>query len=181
MAPRARATKKASDKVKEAMTKPAKASRFCAVKGCPRRSTYGPVGGKPSRCKKHILPEMIDVRSKRCEDPGCKFIATFGVAGGRRTHCRFHKPPEMVNVVCQKCIECIECPLTASFGHEGGKALYCVVHKKDGMLDVRSRKCDEEGCPLSPVSVSRRVNPLIATSTSHPAQRTSRARDALCV
>jgi hypothetical protein len=109
MAPRVRSslrTKKVCNKVKEAMTKPASGSYYCNVKGCPkRRSIYGPEGGKPSRCKIHKDPDMIDVVNKRCEDPGCKFHAIFGVAGGRKTHCRIHKPPETVDVVSAKCIE----------------------------------------------------------------------------
>jgi hypothetical protein len=153
MAPRARSslrTKKASDKIKEAMKKSAKGSTYCNVKGCPRRrSIYGPEGGKPSRCKRH-KGSYIDVVHKRCEDTGCKFRACFGIAGGRPTHCSIHKPQEMVDIANPKCIEPGGCRHRPSFGLEGGKALYCAVHKKDGMMDVHNRKCDEVGCPWIP-------------------------------
>jgi hypothetical protein len=152
MGPRARAylrTKKASDKVKEAMKKPAKGTRFCTVKDCSRQSSFGPVGGKLSRCKKH-KGSYINVVSKRCEDPGCKFQAHFGIMGGKKTHCSIHKPSEMVDVAHPKCIEPGDCPRIPSFDREGGRALYCAAHKKEGMLDVHNRKCDEEGCPRIP-------------------------------
>jgi hypothetical protein len=143
------------------MTKPARGSYFCNIKGCPRRrSVYGPEGGRPTRCKIHKDPEMIDVINKRCEEPGCKFHAIFGIMGGKKTHCRIHKPQETVNVVSKKCIERFArnrfaispggCPRGPSFGTEGGKALYCAVHKKDGMVDVTHPRCKTEGCPRQP-------------------------------
>jgi hypothetical protein len=154
MAPRARAylrTKKASDKVKEAMTKPSKGSKYCNVKGCPRRrSSFGVLGGRPTRCKKHKDPKMINVVSKRCEDPKCDLFASFGIAGGKKTHCSIHKPLEMVDVTHPRCIEPGGCPRGPSFGTEGGKALYCAVHKNDGMLYLNHRKCETEGCPRIP-------------------------------
>jgi hypothetical protein len=133
------------------MTKPARGSAYCNVKGCPKRqSVYGLIGGRPTRCKIHKGPEMIDVKNPRCEDPGCKFQAHFGIAGGKKTHCSIHKPPEMVDVAHLKCIGLGGCPRGRTFGTEGGKALYCAKHKKDGMLDVKHPKCDKAGCPQIP-------------------------------
>jgi hypothetical protein len=175
-------TKKRSDKVKEAMTKPAKGSKYCNVKGCPKRfSVYGPEGGKPSRCKIHKGPKMINVISKRCEDPGCKFQATFGIVRGRPTHCKRHKPPEMVDVANPRCIEPGGCPHIPSFGPEGGKALYCAVHKKDGMLDVKNNKCDEEGCPNRPSFGLEKGKPIHCDIHKPPgAENVVSPRCALC-
>ena len=92
------------------------------------------------RCKKHSLPNMVDVINKRCIV--CKKTRTaFNYEGETKaTHCSACKLPTMVNVKNKRCIVCEKkIPI---FNYEGEtKATHCGVCKLPTMVNVKDKKC----------------------------------------
>lgn len=70
-------------------------------------SSYGYDKNKPSRCFKHKLPDMINVKHRRCAEQNCNIISpNFGYIKGEPTHCLTHKLEKMIDVVHKKCKSC---------------------------------------------------------------------------
>jgi len=103
---------------------------------CGKSPHFGLPNGSRTHCKKHKLPEMINVGCRKCKE--CERQPSYGLLGGLATHCVIHKSPNMVDVVSKKCKECNNQP---SYGIQGQLPTHCVIHKSPNMIDVVSKKC----------------------------------------
>ena len=120
----------------------------CAIKGrrsdkcesCDTIATFGFEGQKALRCKKHILPNMINVKNKKCQK--ChKKRPNFNFEGEIiALYCGDCKESNMIDVKSRKCQKCHKkCP---HFNFEGEIiALYCGDCKESNMIDVKHKRC----------------------------------------
>lgn len=108
---------------------------------------------KATRCKKHILPNMVDVASKMCIIcPNNKKIqATYGVLGTKKaTHCKDHAPVNFVNIKAKKCVH-PGCVHQRNFAiKQGDKPTMCGEHAPRDWVNVTHKKCAHPGCGKEP-------------------------------
>jgi hypothetical protein len=131
-----------------------KKANICRFEDCTTRSTYGYVDGddkRATRCKRHQLPDMIDVKNKRCQQSGCDKQPSFAKHGETiAVFCKEHKLPDMIDVVSKRCKQsgCIKHPTFAKPGEN--IPAFCKEHQLPDMIDVISRRCQESGCIKQP-------------------------------
>ncbi len=118
---------------------------------CAIRASYGLEGERPSRCAKHALPDMVNVKDKKCEHPGCLKQPAFNVEGEKNGRfCKEHSLPNMANVKDKKCEHpgCLKIPNFNIEGEKNGR--FCKEHALPNMVDVISKKCEHSGCVTRP-------------------------------
>jgi hypothetical protein len=130
-------------------------SRYCPVDLCNKRTHYGLIGEKPSRCSKHATSDMIltyKCNKKGCTFDGCKSnSASFGIPGEKERFCKIHKSIDMINLKYKTC-EKEGCNiLNPVFDIAGGKGRFCSKHRTTDMIDVKHHKCMYEGCLIRPI------------------------------
>ncbi|CAG9464725.1 unnamed protein product [Pedinophyceae sp. YPF-701] len=123
--------------------------RYCAHKDCPKRPSYGTVGGRAEFCKKHAKTGMEDVRHRKCAHKDCRKRPSYGTVGGRAEFCKKHAKTGMEDVANRKCAH-KHCRKQPTYGTVGGRAEFCKKHAKTGMEDVVNRKCAHKHCTKQP-------------------------------
>ena len=160
---------------------------------CIEEPRYGPRGGRPTRCKRHMEPIMRDlvgptshmvhkepgsenVCHKRCCDhpEGCSRKPKFGMPGGWPASCPAHREPGMVNVRYKRCDHSIECRRKPRYGPPGIGPSSCVVHKEPGMVSFIHRHhvqkgLAQRGCvpvsDLTPLNALPRLREIVCINT----------------
>ncbi len=76
------------------------------ILGCSKAKVYGYKNGPRLYCKKHKLPNMINLVSKKCIISDCDKVAFFNYIGYKKQYCNIHKKPNMINIIKQpSCIK----------------------------------------------------------------------------
>lgn len=120
----------------------------CAHESCNKQPTFNHFGEKSAKyCKAHMLPNMVDVISKKCEAPGCSLIPHFNYPGHIKRFCSTHRSDGMLYIGGVR--ECLEtgCHVQPSCNFPGQTVpIYCKSHAFPDMIDVVTPRCIYPGC-----------------------------------
>jgi hypothetical protein len=122
-------------------------ARKCSFEGCDTIPTFGLLGYKPTRCKKHIKPGMFDLRHNLCQGRRCFKRPTFGLCPKKPTHCKTCKTPQMKDVINKRC-KTKGCNNRPHFGID--HAIFCKNHKESNMINLCSKICLHIDCNTIP-------------------------------
>jgi G:T-mismatch repair DNA endonuclease (very short patch repair protein) len=125
----------------------------CLFDDCTTVPNFGmPTDPRASRCSKHQLDGMIDIKSARCASDGCTTQPSFGNPDNARpTRCGKHQLDGMIDIVHARC-EFVGCTTHPSFGDpDDARATRCGKHQLDGMIDIVHARCVSPDCTTQPV------------------------------
>ncbi len=129
-------------------------SRFCPIDSCNKRTHFGLLGEKTSRCSTHATSDMVRIYPNKniCAYDGCKSISpSFGLIGEKERFCKKHSTKDMINLKHKTC-EIEGCTvINPIFDIPGGIGKFCFVHKTSDMIDVKHPICKYDGCKTRPI------------------------------
>jgi hypothetical protein len=125
--------------------------KTCEVEGCATRPSFNlPTETVAIRCKAHILPGMINIKSTKCQEPSCTKQPSYGLIDGKTLYCASHAKEGMINKVTKRCAA-ENCETIPSFNIETETTpLYCKKHATEGMIEIVNNKCAFTGCKKRP-------------------------------
>ncbi len=122
----------------------------CTELDCVTTASFGPSGGKRSRCSKHKLPGHINLNNidQRCTFDKCVTFAVFGLPDGKPLWCLIHKPENAIDVKNPTCFSpgCLKRP---SYNDPGKPPIACRYHKSGTMVNTKvptTCKCHHPEC-----------------------------------
>lgn len=128
-----------------------KTFKHCEIETCTTQASFGFLEDeRPSRCKKHSILGMLNLKSKKCLEKGCSTVPSYNARGSKTPrYCASHKKPGMINVKSGAYCREPGCETVPSFGvpsKEVRRPIYCKDHKKEGMINVRAKLCEDKNC-----------------------------------
>jgi hypothetical protein len=114
---------------------------FCLIENCKSIPNFAFPGEKIGKyCKKHKLPEMLNITNKKCSNEKCNITGNYGFFGVKTSrYCKMHKLSGMININNKKCVE-KTCENSANYGFS--ERVYCENHKLSGMTCLNVKYCN---------------------------------------
>ena len=98
----------------------------------------------PYFCKKHKLPDMVDVKHIRCKFSDCNLRPTYGEDryGEEKIplYCKNHKLKDMIKIKYNVCKFPL-CTTNSIFGRKGSTPTHCGTHKSKDMINLKDKHC----------------------------------------
>lgn len=118
----------------------------CQHEGCTVQPSFGYQSNKPTHCKMHKEPDMMNVKGLKCTISGCNKHATYGnKKTNKKERCAEHANNTMINLCTDVC-QTEGCNKFATFGLIVNKPVSCNEHKTPEMSNVKAQECLEMGC-----------------------------------
>ena len=111
---------------------------------CKLTASFGYKGGKPTRCSRDKLLDMIDLRHEYCQIEECPTYASYGIPGNKPVRCLDHRQVGDIINPTKRC-QIPKCGKLAIYGYTS--PTHCKQHASSEEIDLIQQACIGCGLP----------------------------------